>query len=66
MHSRVNTDLNKSKVGPGDYEIKSEFENRKSGYHFSKDKKDLSDKRNIPGPGSYSYEKAILQFRDKQ
>lgn len=45
----------KYNVGPGQYEIKGQIESNKSGYHFSKDKRELIDKRRVPGPGSYEY-----------
>ena len=54
------------KVGPGEYDIKSELELKKSGYTISKEARDHLEKRNVPGPGTYDYENAVFKYGSKQ
>ena len=63
---RSNSELKGNKVGPGEYEIKGQLESNKSGYHFSKDRRDNIDKRTVPGPGSYDFENAMFKYGSKQ
>ena len=66
MYGRSNSELKGNKVGPGEYEIKGELDLKKSGYHFTKDRRDNIDKRAVPGPGSYEYENAVFKYGSKQ
>ena len=66
MYGRSNSELKGNKVGPGEYDLKSELEIKKSGNIFSKDRRDNIDKRVVPGPGSYEYENAIFKYGSKQ
>ena len=63
MHGHVKEVFKPNITGPGEYNIKSQFEEKKGGYNFGKDRKDVSLRINSPGPGSYEYEKAIKKYR---
>lgn len=54
------------KLGPGEYDLKSELEMKKSGHIFSKESRDHLEKRNVPGPGAYDYENAVFKYGSKQ
>lgn len=66
LYGRSNSELKGIKVGPGEYDIKSQLEMKKSGYQFSKESRDQLDKRAVPGPGSYDYENAVFKYGSKQ
>jgi hypothetical protein len=40
MSGRSNSELKGNKVGPGEYNLKGELEMKKSGYQFSKERRD--------------------------
>lgn len=49
------SDLKGNRTGPGDYEIKGEIELKKSGYQFSRSRRDNNGEGKVPGPGTYEY-----------
>lgn len=54
------------KLGPGEYDIKGELELKKSGFAFSKEARDRSEKHGIPGPGTYDYTDALFKYGSKE
>jgi hypothetical protein len=52
--------------GPGNYEYKSHFATKYKGYNFGRESRVRDEANRVPGPGSYSYEKAVFKYESKQ
>ena len=66
MYGRSQSEDKGNKLGPGEYNIKGELDHKKPSCIFPKDRRDSTDKRAVPGPGSYEYENAVFKYGSKQ